>query len=62
MCMYLTVFFLDARHWYYCLFFILLIGAMRGGSANTSVRVPERQEGARESQKGPISLAKDVLF
>jgi len=35
---------------------------MRGDSAGTSVRGPEIQEGARESLKGPIALAVDVLF
>jgi hypothetical protein len=33
-----------------------------GGSAGTSVRGPERQEGAYKSLKGPIALAIDVLF
>jgi hypothetical protein len=35
---------------------------MRGGSAGTSVRGPESQEGACESLKGPIVLTIDVLF
>jgi hypothetical protein len=34
----------------------------RGGSAGTSVRVPEIQEGAYEYLKGPIALAIDVLL
>jgi len=33
-----------------------------GGSAGTSVRGPESQEGTFESPKGLISLAIDVLF
>ena len=37
-------------------------GPMRGGSASTSVRGTESQEGARESLKGPIALVNDVLF
>jgi len=35
---------------------------MRGGSAGTSVRGPESQNGACESLKGPIALAIDILF
>jgi hypothetical protein len=37
-------------------------GSMRGweGSAGTSVRDPETQEGARESLKSPKALAIDV--
>jgi hypothetical protein len=35
---------------------------MRGGSGDTSVWGPESQEGIRESQKGPIPLAIDILF
>jgi hypothetical protein len=35
-------------------------GPMRGGSSGTSVRVPESQEGARESLKSPIALATEV--
>ena len=31
-------------------------------SVGTSVRVPESQEGARESLKGPVVVANDVLF
>ena len=34
----------------------------RGCSVGTSVRVPESQEGARESLKGPVAVANDVLF
>jgi hypothetical protein len=37
-------------------------GLMRGGSAATSVRGPESQEGACESLKGPKVLAIDALF
>jgi len=33
-----------------------------GGSAGTSVRVPESQEGACESLKSPIALAIYILF
>ena len=33
-----------------------------GGSAGTSVRGPETQEGPRESLKNPKALAIDVLF
>ena len=32
------------------------------GSAGTSIRGPESQEGACESLKGPVALAIDVLF
>jgi hypothetical protein len=35
---------------------------MKGVSVGTSVRLPESQEGACESLKGPIALAVDVLF
>jgi hypothetical protein len=37
-------------------------GIWEGGSAGTSVRGPESQEGACESLKDPIALAIDVLF
>ena len=36
-------------------------GTNRRGSAGTSVRVPESQEGACESLKEPIALAIDVF-
>ena len=35
---------------------------MRGGSAGTSVRDPENQEGTHESLKVPLALAIDILF
>ena len=37
-------------------------GLGEGGSAGTSVRDPENQEGACESMEGPITLAIDVLL
>jgi len=43
-----------------CLYSGLLKGG--GGSAGTSFRGPESQEGARESPKCPIALAIDVFF
>ena len=36
--------------------------SMRGGSAGTSVRDPESQEGGCEFLKSPIALAIGVLF
>jgi len=40
----------------------LYAGPMRGGSAGTSVRSTESQEGACAFLKGPIALAIDILF
>ena len=41
----------------------VIAGPMReGGSAVTSVRDLESQEGACESLKGPVALAIDILF
>jgi hypothetical protein len=40
----------------------IMQGISEGGSAGTSVRGPESQEGACESLKDPIALAIDVSF
>ena len=37
-------------------------GLREGASVGTSVRVPENQEGACESLKGPIALVIYILF